>query len=259
MAFHFGPDDRRLFGVFHPADGFAQAAVLLCPPLLHELQRSYRFFAGVAGLLAGSGLACLRFDYFGTGDSAGESTAFHPSSVRTDLLLAAEALRARTDGAPLILLGVRASALFARAHAADVHASAVWLWQPVLDADGYLDELDALDARERASRERYPLRRGRPAPLPGERVGTVLPPTFAEELRAVARAPEQAGSDAFPLPVAVLDCGGPGRHPVAASAHVPLPDVLAGWVAEVELDGVLPLRAARSAVDMLAADLVQWI
>src|SRR5690606_33892295 len=60
--FFFGPPERRLFGVYHAPCGKARACVLLCPPLLHEQMRSYRFFAGVAGELAASGLACLRFD-----------------------------------------------------------------------------------------------------------------------------------------------------------------------------------------------------
>ena len=253
-AFRFGPPDRALFGVHHDAGAAPRAAVLLCPPLLHEHVRSHRFFAGLAELLAGEGIACLRFDYHGTGDADGDSTAFLPSRAGEDLAHAAEALRARSHGAPLVVLAVRASALFARAHAADLYASALWLWQPVLDVDAYLRELEALDAAERASRLRYPFTRGGPAAEPGELMGVALAEGFRGELRALDGV---AMPDAVPVAwlddAATLRLGG-----MRADARIPLPQPVVDWIGQVELKGLVPVRAAREAVDVLLSELEGW-
>src|SRR3546814_769555 len=72
QPFHFFAQERRLFGVLHPAVGSTRAQVLMCPPLLHEHTRSYRFFSQMAGRLAADGVACLRFDFHGTGDRPDE-------------------------------------------------------------------------------------------------------------------------------------------------------------------------------------------
>lgn len=252
-GFHFGPPDRRLFGVFHAAAETPQAAVLMCPPLLHEYARSYRFFAGVAGLLADAGLACLRFDYHGTGDADGDSEAFDPMRARDDIASAAEALRERTDGAPLILMGIRASAMLARACASDIYASSLWLWQPVLDAAAYLGELDALDAAERGSRLRYPLARRGPPAQENELMGFVLAPGFREGLHSVAAAGADPG-----LPVAVLDRADRLAAHDGATAAIELAGPVTDWTGQVEMEGLVPLRPAGTVVDMLVADLEQW-
>lgn len=252
-AFHFGPAERRLFGVFHAASDVPMASVLICPPLLHEHARSYRFFAGVAGLLAESGLACLRFDYHGTGDADGDSDAFDPLRAGEDIAHAADALRERADGAPVILMGVRASALLARACAADIYAASLWLWQPVLDAAAHLGELDALDAAERGSRLRYPFVLQGPPAEADELMGFVLSPGFREGLLSMGGRGTDAG-----LPVAMLDHAEalPGHGD--ADARIVLPDFATDWVGQVELEGLIQPRAVREVVDMLVADLAVW-
>lgn len=253
-AFRFGPAERALFGVYHPADDAPQAAVLMCPPLLHEHVRSHRFFAGLARMLAAAGVACLRFDYHGTGDADGGSAAFRPARVGEDLAHAADELRARADGAPLILMGVRASALFARAHATDLYASALWLWQPVLDAAAYLRELEALDAAERTSRLRYPFVGHGPDAEPHELVGFRLAPGFGEELRAYDGVAMPEG-----VPVAWLDeADALQRIDVDVDAAIPLPAAVTGWTGQVELESMLPVRAAQQALDVLLSDMATW-
>ncbi|TDK28518.1 hypothetical protein E2F46_01105 [Luteimonas aestuarii] len=252
-AFRFGPVSRALFGVYHHVDA-PRAAVLLCPPLLHEHVRSHRLFAGLASLLAADGLCCLRFDYHGTGDADGDSTAFDPARVGEDLAHAAEALRSRSDGAPLIVLAVRASALFARAHAAELYASAVWLWQPVLDAAGYLHQLEMLDAGERSSGKRYPFARPGPVREAGELAGFATNAGFRDALRAYDGHDWPDG-----VPVAWLDdADALQRATTAVDAQVVLPTSITGWAGQVELEGLLPARDAREAVDVLLSDLEAW-
>jgi hypothetical protein len=153
--FWLGPPSHRLYAAFHPApgEGVPSTAVLLVPPLLHELPRSRRFLAEVAGELAGLGVPCLRFDFFGSGDSDGDGERLDFNSMQHDLELATAALRQRTGARRLALLAWRAGALplhawIARGGMADL----VVLWEPILDGDAWLQELMVGDADERALR-----------------------------------------------------------------------------------------------------------
>jgi pimeloyl-ACP methyl ester carboxylesterase len=68
----FGPEDRPLFGWLHlPESGRARGAVLLCPTIGIESVNARYAYMHLADSLADAGFACFRFDYDGTGDSAG--------------------------------------------------------------------------------------------------------------------------------------------------------------------------------------------
>ena len=72
LPLYFGAD-AELFGLYQPADASAGKAVLLCPPLGQEQIRCHRLYRQLAHALAAEGIAVLRFDYYGCGDSAGAS------------------------------------------------------------------------------------------------------------------------------------------------------------------------------------------
>lgn len=246
----FGPGGRRLFGVRHLPRGAARAALLMCPPLLHEHMRSYRFFSQLASHLAGAGLACLRFDYYGTGDSEGDDAGFHPAHTAKDLALAAGELRRIAGEVPLIVMGARASALFAWRDAAALGASALWLWQPVADGARHVASLQARDRDERASDYRYPLRKDSAPAQPQDLMGFRLPPDFGEALGALALSGEGPG-----VPVSVVDTQeGEGRA-LRADAHFTLPQALGAWTTEIDLNGLIPLRETQDALEGLLAGL----
>ena len=68
----FGPESRPLYGwVSRPAGGVARGGAILCPPMGEEGRAAHRTFRRLAEELAGAGIVALRFDYDGTGDSAG--------------------------------------------------------------------------------------------------------------------------------------------------------------------------------------------
>lgn len=249
---YFGPAERRLFGVFHPADGPAKALVLMCPPLLHEQARSYRFFSQMAVQLAGAGLACLRFDYFGTGDSEGDDGAFLPDDTRHDLATAAAELRACAGDAPLILLAVRGSALLAYRDAHAIGASALWLWQPVVDGDAYVRTLQARDRAERNSRYRYPLLRREAHSSPHDLMGFALAAGFAPQLAALRVGEAPAG-----VKVAVLDTRD-ALDNTPADLRVAIPPAVGTWVEEIDLEGLIPLRDARTSLEALVSDIPRW-
>ena len=68
----FGPDDRPLFGWLHaPAARQVRGGVVLSPPLGFEAVNARHAYRYLAEALSEAGFAALRFDYDGTGDSAG--------------------------------------------------------------------------------------------------------------------------------------------------------------------------------------------
>ncbi|MFZ0872599.1 MAG: hypothetical protein WAM90_17940, partial [Rhodanobacter sp.] len=66
-----GSPGRRLFATWYASPSAPRATVVICPPFFHEQFLSSRLFSLVAARLAQAGIACLRVDYYGTGDSEG--------------------------------------------------------------------------------------------------------------------------------------------------------------------------------------------
>lgn len=252
QPFYFHAQERRLFGVLHPAAGTTRALVLMCPPLLHEHARSHRFFSQMAGRLAADGVACLRFDYHGTGDSEGADVDFSPDLALADIVAAAAELRRRVGDHPLVLMGIRASAPLAF-HAADpAGADALWLWLPVVDGCAHVKSLEAQDLVARTDPHRYPLRA---LPVPAERdelVGFRISPGFRNEM--ASRCVVAGGTR---LPVAMVT--GPDTIPVAFAngVHHVLPEAAADWADELDLRAVIHLRDAEPVLQALLLDLPQ--
>src|SRR2546430_14798006 len=72
-ALHFGTAGEEIFGWYHVAGGPARRdiAAVVCSPIGHEYTRSHRTVRHLCDRLARQGIAALRFDYHGTGDSPG--------------------------------------------------------------------------------------------------------------------------------------------------------------------------------------------
>ncbi len=114
---------------------------MLCPPLDIEGVCTYFTYRQLAIRLAGDGIAVVRFDYDGTGDSAGSSS--DPGRVTAWLRSvgdATEVIRGHGE-MPLCLVGMRVGALLAAFEAArrgDVEA--LVLWDPCLSGRAYVRE-----------------------------------------------------------------------------------------------------------------------
>lgn len=175
-------DRGRLFGVYHPPEGKTQAtAVLLCYPAGQEYMRVHRGYLNLATQLAREGFPVLRFDWFGTGDSAGELEEASLQRWRSDLRAAMGALRSRSACAHFCLLGCRLGGTLALLHAGqDAGISHLVLWEPVLDGAAYLDALGALHREQAAAYSAGPL-------APDEFVGFRFGADFLDGLRALGR------------------------------------------------------------------------
>ncbi len=142
----FGPESASLFGTVHvPEGGRARGGVILCPPLGKEQVDSYRGMILLAQKLCDAGLFVLRFDYFGTGDSAGEQDSANIVPQWTSSVVTAASFARECGVENVALVGLRAGALLGAAAAAQCGPlNAIALWDPVLRGRSYLREQRAL-------------------------------------------------------------------------------------------------------------------
>ena len=144
-ALWFGPEQRPRFGWMHgPDHGRASAAVVLCPPLGLEEVCAHRTLRHLAERLAEAGLAVLRIDYDGTGNSAGGPG--DPGRVEAwteSVRLAVDFVRQAGAGA-VVVVGMRLGATVAAAAVAGRGVEGLVLWDPCASGRGYLREQQAL-------------------------------------------------------------------------------------------------------------------
>jgi hypothetical protein len=154
--FWLGPPGHSVYAALHYAPARAPIGVVLAPPLLSEQPRSRRLLFEVAGALAAQGLPCLRFDYYGTGDSEGDANDHDVGAMYADLDAAVAALREHVAPARIAVMAWRGAALVACSWVRRRDIDALVLCDPVADGAAWLAELEAADRRERVSPERYP-------------------------------------------------------------------------------------------------------
>ena len=143
--FHFGPSAAPLYGVYHPAhqqEGRAPA-VLLCNPFGVEAIRAFRIYRILAEKLAAAGSPVLRFDYTGTGNSAGDDAAFSVSRAVEDILLAHQELLDTSGASRVAWLGLRFGAGLAllASQQKPRGLGGLCLWDPVTEGQAYLTEM----------------------------------------------------------------------------------------------------------------------
>ncbi len=101
---------------------------MLCNPIGDDAVRAHRPLRHLAERLARAGFAVLRFDFHGTGDSAGDER--QPDRVQTwleDVRLAAAELRARSGAPEIAMVGLRLGATLAMlAEVAGVDSLVLW-------------------------------------------------------------------------------------------------------------------------------------
>lgn len=134
LAVPFYFDNQRLYGTYYPpkwqVSGVKQS-LLICGPISYEYQCTHRILNLLAEKLAKSGVAVLRFDYWGTGDSLGEDFQADLSIWKENIIKAHEELRQRSGIDKPAVLGVRLGANLAYSLKDSLPASQWLLWQPV--------------------------------------------------------------------------------------------------------------------------------
>jgi dienelactone hydrolase len=136
QALYLGAEPERIFAWYHPptVPATRDCAVVLCSPLGNEATGWHRACRHWARTLAAAGIATIRFDYPGMGDSSGEADERH--TVRSwiaSIGAAADAVRARSGCRHVALIGAQLGATLALAAAidrGDIDGLILWAAQP---------------------------------------------------------------------------------------------------------------------------------
>lgn len=116
--------------------------VVICNPFGQEYLRSHRSLRELAGRLARAGFDVLRFDYYGCGDSAGESEQGTLEQWLLDISSAMAEVREASGSPELALVGLRlGGSLAAMAAEQRGDVARLVLWDAILDGAAYLREL----------------------------------------------------------------------------------------------------------------------
>ena len=137
----FGTSEHPLAGRYHlPEDRLVRGAIVLCPAFGMEAACSGPSQRELASELVRVGFAVLRFDYDGTGDSAGSDE--DPDRVAAWLGSIRHAVAfLRGEGHNWVgLVGLRLGATLAATEAKNGGVDAVALWDPCLSARAFLRE-----------------------------------------------------------------------------------------------------------------------
>lgn len=250
--FFFGRSQQPLFGIYHAPKGAARdSGVVICPPLGQEYMRTHRALRQLALHLGKAGFHALRFDYSGTGDSAGDNDVASVDRWLADITTAIDELKDTAGVRRVSIAGIRLGAslgFLAARERSDVDS--VVLWDPVVRGADYLDEMFGLA--------------GTLAPRPADSAvglgGFALTPGFQREIRgidlgAVARHP--ARRNFVVVSEERADYTGLHRHLLAQTSPSAYAHIASGgsWADAEQMGAVLlPQAIIQGIVAHLSAD-----
>ena len=148
----FTVDGEQVVGIWHSANAPFEAApaVVCCHGFTGHKAECQRLFVLLARTLAAHGIGVLRFDFRGSGDSAGEFRHMTVSREVADAHAALDYVRSRSDVDPkyMALLGFSLGGLVAALTAADhPDLRALVLWNPVGRPARLVERLSDQDQR----------------------------------------------------------------------------------------------------------------
>jgi pimeloyl-ACP methyl ester carboxylesterase len=203
LPLFFGSAERRLFGVYEPAQRRSDAAraVLLCNSWGAEYLNAHHSLRVLAQRLCAAGFDTLRFDYFGEGDSGGETTDADLDGWKQDIATAVAELKAMSTAPRVVVLGLRLGASLAAevapALAGDIDR--LVLWDPIVNGANYLTELEPEAIQGRMGDRFFAPVQGHGATA--EIRGRVVSSAFVEGLRAVDLCSEKATAPSTTLTI----------------------------------------------------------
>lgn len=153
-ALYLGPGGEECFGWLHPGTDSAGLGVVFCGSMGREDACFHRSLRHMALAAADRGLPALRFDYPGTGDSAGDE--LDPGRVPAwiaSVSHAIDALKRETGVARVCLVGIRLGALLAAtAASARTDVAGLVAIAPVVSGRTFVRELKALGSTDGSGR-----------------------------------------------------------------------------------------------------------
>jgi alpha-beta hydrolase superfamily lysophospholipase len=148
QAFYLTSQGHPLFAWLHTrqAGSNVDHGVVICPPIGHEQLHAHRTLRHLADALARQGTPTLRFDWHGTGDSAGQDE--DPSRLATwqaNVRDTVEWMRQELGCRHVSVIGMRLGATLAALASEDHDIDNLVLWAPVTNGRAYVREMKAID------------------------------------------------------------------------------------------------------------------
>ena len=123
---------RSLYTTIYMPDTPAQKAVVLCEPFADEKRCAFRMLVRLAEKLAEAGIAVMRFDVSGTGDSASSHADAEWNNWCEETAAAISYIKEQSGAKDCHLMGFRSGALLAAYAAAKIKCSDISLVEPIL-------------------------------------------------------------------------------------------------------------------------------
>lgn len=143
-GFFLGPAEEQIFACHHRprAEERRDTAIVFCPPLGYEYMSLHRASRQLAVELSRAGFPVLRFDYYGTGDSAGSPGDGRVERWLEDTVRAVDEARRRAETSSVCLIGMRLGATLAWQWSRNGSGpSALVLLDPVLSGRALVAEM----------------------------------------------------------------------------------------------------------------------
>jgi pimeloyl-ACP methyl ester carboxylesterase len=255
--FFFGTSERRIFGVYEPAASGApgKRAAVFCYPWGPEYIYAHRAIRQLAVKLSTAGFHTLRFDFFGTGDSAGDLADADLGGWGTDVESAMEEIRDISGVTQITLIGLRLGATIAASVAARYPrmVDRLILWDPIVSGEEYLRQLGvfsqkSLNTRHSASTDSesayeiqgFPLTMNMMRDVHSTDLGAWLSPPSTRTLMLLTESlpsherllPILAGRDAESLEIETIVAIRPWLESSASAGEVPVGIIqrIANWL-----------------------------
>jgi uncharacterized protein len=245
---YLGTSERRIYAIYEPAavGRTRSRAAVLCYPWGAEYVYAHRSMRQLAIKLSMAGFHTLRFDYFGTGDSAGDMTDADLSGWETDVESAIEGIRDIAGTTQVTLIGLRLGATIAArvARRLSNEVEALVLWDPIISGEEYLRGMGVTSQPGEASSalevQGFPLTPKLLSEfLSVDLHALISPPPTRLLLLVTQRMPSHDALSVVPA--------APGLESVA----IEYMSIDCPWIEAVTITGAIPVRLIQRIVDWL--------
>ena len=138
----FSVNNRQLYATLYtPDNGTPDTALVLCEPFAEEKRCAFRMLVRLAEALADKGVAVLRFDVSGTGDSCSTHAEALWVNWQEETVAACDFALKATGAKQLALAGFRSGALLAAYAATKTSCAKLCLVEPILLGAALIKEL----------------------------------------------------------------------------------------------------------------------
>ncbi len=188
IPFFFGDADKPLFGIHHQPAASSQlqdTSIVLCNPVGFEYGRAHSVIRHLAKKLTANGYHVLRFDYYATGDSSGQSHEISVEQCIEDIRLSCDEIKTISATRKVIVVGYRYGALLAAFASESYKFSRLVMWDPVVDGTEYLDDLQKIHNQMLVDPNRFDLNFLSSTDASTELVGHDFPQAFRDKIKSL--------------------------------------------------------------------------